>query len=559
MLTHTDPVTAPKAQGFVTTPSDVVHFLTEWAVRTRDTAVLDVGLGDGRFLEAAARRLLLLGASSANASALVHGVEIDERLFSQAKKGLAGILGCDPPNLSLGSFLDAPRWSVEAVIGNPPYVRRHHIEELDRWTASMDRALPRLTDLSALFVYRATDLLQPGGRLAVIMSGGWLDQAYGRDFKSFLCKHYTDLTMVGFDDRVFADALVKPIALLGIRGTPDNPGGFIRTVTFKKGERLSTSAVVVQRLLSRQAFLASENMSSSIYSPEALDLLSASRLADATLGQASALRIGFQSFAKPFFLLESRRVARLQLDPSYLHPMVLSPRWLPDRLTLQLSDIEGRVFWAKTYAPEGTPASRYIEEAERTVVPVRGKGYSVTGYQNVPRLARARRQPWFNVAAELVRRGGAPLLLPRRTFVKFQVVHNPEEVQATEHFLELRPHAEGDLLPLLVYLNSTFGEIAVRLAAHQYGGGVFNLNPGQARHICLPLLQRLREATPVLSRAWESAARLPIVLARPALDAAVDEAFALSPLQHSAAVRLVGELQATAIRFAHPEERLSTF
>lgn len=558
MLSQTSPATAPKVQGFVTTPSEIVHFLTEWAVRSPDTTVLDVGLGDGRFLEAAVGRLLSLGASPADAGARLYGVEIDEGLFYEAKTRLGAILGCDPPNLSLGSFLDAPRWPVHAVIGNPPYVRRQHIEELDRWAASMDRSLPRLTDLSALFVYRATELLQPGGRLAVIMSGGWLDQAYGRDFKSFLCKNYTDLTVVGFEERVFADALVKPIALLGIRGTSENPGAFIRTVTFKKGERLSTSAVVVQRLLTRRAFLASENISSSIYSPEALDLLAASRLADTTLGQTSDLRIGFQSFAKSFFLLDCRRAARLQLDPAYLHPMALSPRWLPDRLTLNLSDVEGRVFWAKTYPPEGTPASRYIQDGERTVVPVRGKGYAVTGYQNVPRLERARRKPWFNVASELERRGGARVLLPRRTFVKFQVAHNAEEVQATEHFLELRPHADDIVLPLLVYLNSSFGELAVRLAAHQYGGGVFNLNPGQARRICLPLLENLTEAAPVLSRVWESVSRLPVGLARPALDAGVNEALALSPRAHSAAVRMVGELQAAAIRLAHPEDSFST-
>jgi hypothetical protein len=49
---------------------------------------------------------------------------------------------------------------------------------------------------------------------------------------------------------------------------------------------------------------------------------------------------------------------------------------------------------------------------------------------------------------------------------------------AGENFIEVMPRPDVPLVPLLAVLNSGITEIAVRVSAHVYGGGVYNLSPG---------------------------------------------------------------------------------
>ncbi|MDO8691793.1 MAG: N-6 DNA methylase [Dehalococcoidia bacterium] len=545
-----------KALGFITTPISIVRFLTRWAVRTPGARVLDAGLGDGRFLAEAARRLIALGATQEQAAQQLYGVELDPVLFQQAVERVSLETGREVSNLYSGNFLDCPSWRVESVIGNPPYVRRHHIQEIDRWLHALPGRLPRMTDLSALFVYKATQLLVPGGRLAVIMSSGWLDQAYGREFRAYLLEHYSDVTVVGFGDRVFPDALVKPIALLGLRRVDAHSKTQVHVTTYQNEagvpSEVETEILNSARDLDPEEFSSQINLSSQLYLPEAHPILASHGLAYSQLGQIAALRIGFQSFSKGFFLLERQDLCRLGLSSDDVRPIVLSPRFLPDSLLLRPEDVTGRVFWAKTLEDLSLSARWYLMSAESQEVPVRGKGFAVRGYQNAPRAMRTSRSPWFNVATELQRRGGAPILLPRRTFVRFRVVHNPAEIPATEHFLEIRPNDSDLVTPLLVYLNSTFGELATRLASHQYGGGVFNLNPGQARKIALPDLTRLARCNTTLEITWTAVRNTSARSARASLDDAVVEALEIPADSLSAARHLVTVIRDTAERFAHP-------
>jgi hypothetical protein len=79
---------------------------------------------------------------------------------------------------------------------------------------------------------------------------------------------------------------------------------------------------------------------------------------------------------------------------------------------------------------------------------------------------------------DLNRRGVAPILMPRRIYRRYQVVWNQVGWIAGENFIEMTPKAPGLLLPLLAVLNASTTELAIRVSAHVYGGGVYNLSPG---------------------------------------------------------------------------------
>jgi hypothetical protein len=151
------------------------------------------------------------------------------------------------------------------------------------------------------------------------------------------------------------------------------------------------------------------------------------------------------------------------------------------------------------------------------------------GVQNLPRVRKTRRDPWYNLLVDLDRRGTAPILLPRRIYQRYQVVWNQIGWVAGENFIEIAPKTSIPLIPLLAILNAGTTEIAVRVSAHVYGGGVYNLSPGSIGEIPVVDVRRLApEALQQLERAYRQ-----FLLARgkerTALDAAVLEGIGLPP------------------------------
>ena len=129
-------------------------------------------------------------------------------------------------------------------------------------------------------------------------------------------------------------------------------------------------------------------------------------------------------------------------------------------------------------------AGRYIALARQTPVEVRGKDETVEGFHRAPRLVRAGRRPWYNLRSAIEKRRPFPILLPRRVYQAYLVVHNRAGVVANEDFIELRPlDVDAWTAPFMAFLNSSIGEFLVRLHSFQYGGGVYNLNPGAVREI----------------------------------------------------------------------------
>ena len=124
----------------------------------------------------------------------------------------------------------------------------------------------------------------------------------------------------------------------------------------------------------------------------------------------------------------------------------------------------------------------------------RGLARPVIGVQNLPRVGKTRRTPWYNLLSDLTRRGTAPILLPRRIYQRYQVVWNQAGWVAGENFIEVTPHAAIPLLPLLAILNAGTTEIAVRASAHVYGGGVYNLSPGSVGDVPVVDVRQLSPA-----------------------------------------------------------------
>ena len=255
---------------FYTSP-DVVDLINAFCIRNPADRVLDPACGGGTFLVRAYSRKRAL-AQSSGAPPRPHerlldeilGVDIAAFPAQLSTINLAVRHLSDEPNYPLvarDSFFNAqqgnplynrplsdgleqriPLEEVDAVVGNPPYIRQESIGSVDKanYAELFRREWPGHTKLSgrsdiyAYFFTHAASLLRPGGYLGFVTSIGWLDTEYGFKLQEFFLRNFRIVAVVESQvEKWFEDARVTTAVTI-LQREPDrrkreaNPVRFIQ-------------------------------------------------------------------------------------------------------------------------------------------------------------------------------------------------------------------------------------------------------------------------------------------------------------------------------------------
>ncbi len=131
---------------------------------------------------------------------------------------------------------------VDAVVGNPPYIRQESINSVDKsYYAQLFRTewpgqtlLSKRSDIYAYFFTHAAHLLRPGGYLGFVTSIGWLDTDYGFKLQEFFLRNFRIVAVIESQvEKWFEDARVTTAVTVLQRETDsskrdDNPVRFIQ-------------------------------------------------------------------------------------------------------------------------------------------------------------------------------------------------------------------------------------------------------------------------------------------------------------------------------------------
>ncbi len=121
--------------------------------------------------------------------------------------------------LSTPDKLDAGVPKVDAVIGNPPFIRYQHHAGLERkraQRAALEQGV-RLSGLAsswAALLVHACGFLKPEGRLAMVLPAELLSVGYAEPIRAWLKRRFKAVHLVMFDRLQFADALEKVVLVL---------------------------------------------------------------------------------------------------------------------------------------------------------------------------------------------------------------------------------------------------------------------------------------------------------------------------------------------------------
>lgn len=501
-----------KSLGAFYSPPSLVEPMVAWAVTRADESVLDPSCGDGVFLESAARRLRDLGASRAQVAALLHAVDLNPDAARYTEERLVTELGLPFANVRVASFfsldppgeLFGPADGVDAVIGNPPYIRYQEfaggarLEALER-TVGAGVHLTRLASSWAHFVVHATAFVKPGGRLALILPAELIHTSYARPLREHLRRSFREVHVISFRQAVFPDVQAEVVLLLAA-GKGKGPG-WLRLAEVETGSDLADLASVLNEA---EAFAPGEDPGKWLPGYTAhpgaalLDHLQDCSLLR-PLHAVGKANIGFVSGANEYFVLTAEEAAQWHLPEHSLQPALIRARQIPGfrvtRTDVDRARSQGErcLLWL--------PGERLTSAEEGYVRRGEALGYS-------ERYKCRVRSPWFRVPGVT-----APdAFLTYMSDVVPRLCLNQARVVSSNTLLNVRlpriPAALRKAFVVAFYNSATL--LSCERIGRSYGGGVLKLEPGEADRLLVPsadLVARHKNALLELGAVVDSALR----------------------------------------------------
>ena len=505
-----------KELGAVYTPPEVADLLANWAIQSPDDLVLDLGIGEGVFVFTTCRRLVSLGASPAQAVSQIYGTEVNEVTFKKFTE-LTSQLGLDFPELTCQDFFQASFPQVDAVIGNPPYIRRsgfsaERLREIRNKVIETNpeirgEDLSQLTDVYVYFLLQAIKSLKPEGRLAVIVADSWLNVRYGRFLKNYLKTHFDIERIINFDRPLFENAQVKPILIFATKKTYPPISTQVAFTRVMNGLPISSLSQLFQspepnlddintKLVPSEELNDAEPWGVHFKISE-IDMILTQNDWFVPLQEIAHTRIGIQTLAKNFFALTPEQIQDTGVEPQFLEPFAHSVAQFEHQVIDENIPPSLYVFYCSQPKDElnGTQALVHIQSGEQEMVKVRGKDEVVIGYHNKERIIKENRPHWYDIKSTVERRGRASILIPRLISHRYIALWNKAGYVPGGVTIELIPHVslqskEEDILLYLALLNSTLMEVVFRGYAQMYGGGASTVGLAQTKLLPVPDITR---------------------------------------------------------------------
>ncbi len=468
-----------RAIGAYYTPDDASTWLAEWLINDDVKTILEPSSGDGSFVNAC-----LAVADRRDLDVRIHAVELDP-------SALATLVADERVSKTNRDFHDVEPFAVDAVIGNPPFVRLRHLADgsSEVALAAGGRAGVAVDPAGSTwlsFAVHAATFLRPGGRLALVLPADALYVRYARPFWAFMAARFGALRVVRCRERIFPDLLQDVVLLLA-----DQAG--------------SATKVIASDLFASRADLTRHHRPSQMAIDVAAVVNGDKPFAKALLGQThtrslqvfldrtvradtyAKFNIGYVAGDKSFFHPERASQREFRLPARSLVPALRSGRQLSHTGVRTSSLPSGSVgaLWLPDKARLTKGEQRYIEQGESDGVHRRYK-------------TRIRR-PWFVVPGVRV----PDLLVP--VFGELpKIMFNDTGVVASNSLVAGYWKQAVDPDAFLLCWYSSVTRLGIELSVHALGGGVLVVIPGEADAIRMPavpaepapveLLERLDQA-----------------------------------------------------------------
>ena len=442
------------------------QFMTDWIVRQDGEHILEPSFGDGVFLRSVSASSALLNFCRLS----VTGIEIDDTAKARTQETTLTVNA----DLHCCDFLSVSPFPVQAVIGNPPYVRLRNLPEdqKERGLRAAASVLKQPMEPSGSiwmpFVLHAMRFLANGGRMALVLPYEITYVRYARPLWDALRKNFGSLRVLRTHERLFPDILQDVIILLA-----DDFGTQTQTVHYQAFEQVQDMVdahPVVDEQIEAEGIVRGQRLFIEALLPQELRdfLLNQVKAATTPARNLVTFNIGYVTGDKDFFHPTRELARRYSLPTSSLRPSLTSTRSLKNnglrttRLTQTQTD---NLF---------LPAGDILAEGERQYV----RWGEETGVSN--RYKCRVRKPWFLVPGVRV----PDLILSVFSERPVLLINDGEYLASNSLLCGFTNEAAPSEIVAGWYTSLTL--LQCELEVHALGGGVMVLIPGEAGSVRLP-------------------------------------------------------------------------
>jgi adenine-specific DNA-methyltransferase len=463
-------VTYQRQNGIYYTPDPLIRELVKWAVRSSHDRVLDPSFGGCGVLEAAVACLSALG--NPHAGVQIFGVDIDP----SAQIHAAGLrsLGVPPSNIRFADFMGTTVTdigSVDAVIGNPPYVRHHYLEERAadqamRAVTARGFVVSRRASYWAFFVLHALSFLKRDGRLALVLPGALMTASYAVPVRAALAARFETIRVVRLRDRAFEGASEQSLLLFA--------EGFGR-----RASSIGWESASLRETLSKSdaSNLTHDEWERGEFDSTAKGVFeeAAERVVGSTLGKLATVRIGRVTGANSFFVLNQSKATEWAMSAADLQPIVSKADQLPAHLEF------GKSWFSEQWRSGRNVGLLKINGASSE----HWRNYLEHGVElGIADHAKCReRTPWWALADE--RSPDAVLAYMNWDSPRLRLLPKGLDCTNTLHRIYWREPG-NDPLPIAIASLSSLTRLSAELEGRTFGGGALKLEPSDAGRLFIP-------------------------------------------------------------------------
>jgi adenine-specific DNA-methyltransferase len=482
--TNKQTVDSRKLRGGYYTPLELARYLVKWGIRDDTKRILEPSCGDGNFILAVLQRL-------SNVSGLSPSITAIELMPDELNKAKDRIKQFGQNGAKINwlrqDFFEAyshlrENGRFNLIIGNPPFIRFQYFDDDSRNLAfsHLRYAGYRPTKLAnawAAFVQLSIELLQEGGRLAMVLPAELLQVKYAHELRDRLATQFEHIIIVGFKRLVFPEIQQEVVLLLaeGKRGSAGLTSD-IHTIELEDEEELSSLNSLNDTVAHVPAKHSRAGMKwTSLFLDEAAfaaldEAENASKLAP--LGQLAEVDVGIVTGRNSFFILTETQKNELQAIP-FTVPII------------------GRTAALKTTCFNKTDFCEYKKQYPSFLLNLNGISYDVFPSEikdyiksgedeNIHRGYKCRiRKRWYDV----------PSIHTPDAFLFRQIHRYPlmvvNEAKATStdtiHRVRIKESVDTRLLATTFFNSLTLAWAEV--CGRSYGGGVLELEPREAEEL----------------------------------------------------------------------------
>ncbi|WP_427071269.1 N-6 DNA methylase [Lysinibacillus fusiformis] len=484
--------TEQKLRGGYYTPQLLSDFISDWAIQTPDTRILEPSCGDGNFLESAVNSLRKLGTSDDVIADLIVGVEYNDIESIKAWNRLRGLN--IPVNLTTVVNQDFFKYlqdelnyqeKFDVILGNPPFIKYQDFKEDQREIAfklmkSYGFKPNKLTNLWVPFLVLSSFLIKDTGKLAMVIPAELFQVGYAGETRKFLSEFYQNITIITFRKLIWKDAQQEVVILLCEKNNSEI--NTIKVVELNKIDDLkdfnfNTLDTIDEKIINHSK----DKWTQYFLNNDEINLLNRMKENENVIrsGELYSVDVGIVTGQNKFFLLSEEEMVQNNIPLENLTNVVSRSAHL-EGAEFTIADWNNNVqanLPTYMFTPPNEEFSNLNEELQEFIL----KGEAI----NVHKGYKCKiRKKWYIVPSVWV----PDAFMLRQVHLYPKLIKNEAMATCTDtiHRVRFNEGVNGSKVTLSFLNSLTFAHSEIM--GRSYGGGVLTFEPSEAENLLIPYI-----------------------------------------------------------------------